>query len=301
MSNYLSLDIGGMSVKYGVLTEKGVLETSGAFPLSTQESGSQTLLDVVKELVLDYKDKYDLKGVGIATAGIVDQKKGIVLEGGAHFPGYSGTNWVEYIQKECGLPASVENDVNALALGEYWQGAAKDKKLVYVLAMGTGIGGALLYEGKLIHGASYSTGEVGYAHMGEKARWEDVASTGALVQQVAEAKGIDPKLLTGQEIFARAQDGDKVAKAVIGTMVSRWAEGIANICYMVNPEQIIIGGAVAAQEEYLRPLLEAKLRVLLIPMVYEATEFTFIQIDNRTALLGALYNFLQRENLKIEK
>lgn len=294
MSNYLSLDIGGMSIKYGVFTGEGALETSGAFPLFSQESGAETLLHAVKELVLDYKERYKLQGVAMATAGIVNQEEGVVLVGGPHFPGYSGTNWTEFMQKECGLPAAVENDVNALALGEYWQGAAKDKDLVYVLAMGTGIGGALLYKGQLIHGASYSTGEVGYAHMGEKARWEDVASTGALVQQVAAAQNVDPKLLSGQEIFDRAQDGDKIAKGALDTMLARWAEGIANICYMVNPEQIILGGAVAAQEAYLKPLLEKQLQGILLPLVYEATELTFVHIDDKTALLGALYNFLQK-------
>lgn len=291
---YVCLDIGGMSIKYGVLTEKGALVTSGAFPLYAKECGAQPLLLAVKQIVLEQKAQYPVAGVAIATAGIVDADKGIVLVGGAHFPGYSGTNWPAFIEKECGLPCAVENDVNALALGEYWQGAAQGTKLSYMLAMGTGIGGALLLEGKLIHGAAWSTGEVGYAHMGEEERWEDVASTGALVQQVAAKKNLPLEQVDGKQIFAWAQQGDAVAAGAIEAMVERWAEGIFNICYLVNPQQIILGGAIAAQEAYLRPLLLAKLKTKLLPSIYASTDIVFTKLEGRTALLGALYNFLQR-------
>lgn len=291
---YVCLDIGGMSIKYGVLTKEGALVTSGAFPLYAQTSGTKALLAAVKQIVLEQKAQYPLAGVAIATAGIVDADKGSVLVGGAHFPGYSGTNWIEFMQRECGLPCAVENDVNALALGEYWQGAARGKKISYLLAMGTGIGGALLLEGKLMHGGSWSTGEVGYAHMGEENRWEDVASTGALVQQVAAKKNLPLEQVDGKKIFAWAREGDQASIQAIDKMVERWAEGIFNICYMVNPQQIILGGAIAAQKDYLKPLLLSKLQARLLPSLYASTEIVFTKLEGRTALLGALYNFLQR-------
>ncbi len=295
MTYYVAIDIGGMSIKHGILTQKGALVTSGAFVLSTQECGVEKLLKAVVSIVENYQRGYSLSGIALATAGVVDVASGKIIFGGQHFPGYSGTDWISYLGQRFNLPVTVENDVNALALGEYWQGAAQGKELVYVLAMGTGIGGALMHKGKLIHGASWSTGEVGCGHMGEKENWEDVASTKALVEQVAQAQGISPKALKGEDIFAQALKGDEECQAALDILIERWAEGIANICYIVNPQQIILGGAVTVQEEYLKPLLLARLKQRLAPPLYAATEITFSALENRGILLGALYNFLEKQ------
>jgi len=297
MANYVCMDIGGMSIKHGVATNDGVLLTSGATHMIMAEVDLQTMLNQLEAIVLDYKKKYRLSGVAIATAGMVDTAKGIIIYSGAHFPEhFTGTNLKKYIEEKCKLTCTVENDVNAAALGEYWLGSAQTKDLIFCITIGTGIGGALLYKGKLIHGAAQCTGEVGYTFMGEKNRWEDVASTAALIRQVTFDKHAAKGSITGEVIFALAKDGDPTAINALQELTERLAIGIANICYTVNPELIVLGGGITAQKAYLEPLINKRLAELLIEPLRKNTNLVFATLGNKAGMLGALYFFMQEQS-----
>jgi predicted NBD/HSP70 family sugar kinase len=297
MANYVCMDIGGMSIKHGVATNDGVLLTSGATHMIMAEVDLQTMLNQLETIVLDYKKKYRLSGVAIATAGMVDTAKGIIIYSGAHFPKhFTGTNLKKYIEEKCKLTCTVENDVNAAALGEYWLGSAQTKDLIFCITIGTGIGGALLYKGKLIHGAAQCTGEVGYTFMGEKDRWEDVASTAALIRQVTLDKHAAKGSITGEVIFALAKDGDPTAINALQELTERLAIGIANICYTVNPELIVLGGGITAQKAYLEPLIDKRLSELLIEPLRKNTKLVFATLGNKAGMLGALYFFMQEQS-----
>jgi len=296
MANYVCMDLGGMSIKHGVANGDGQLLTSGATPMIMSEVKLKTLLDQLVTIILDYKKQYKLSGVGIATAGMVDTAKGTIVYSGSHFPvGYTGTNVKKYIEDNCKLSCTVENDVNAAALGEYWLGSAQRKKLIFCITIGTGIGGALLYKGKLIHGSGQCTGEVGYTFMGEKNRWEDVASTAALLQQVSADKQLAKGKLTGEEVFALAAQEDPVAMNALDQLVERLAIGISNICYIINPELIVLGGGIAAQKEYLEPRLNKRLGELLIEPIRKNTKLVFATLGNKAGMLGALYFYLEEQ------
>ena len=295
MKRYMCFDIGGTSVKFGVAGESGALLHKGEIPNVITQKGVDGLVESLASVMEQYQQEYRLYGIAVSTAGVVDPEKGLILYAPKYFPGYPGTALGERLEKRCGLPCTVENDVNAAALGEYWLGAGQGAKSLFCITVGTGIGGCALLDGRVLHGAACFGGEAGLQHITPGSTWEEMASTRALVRNVAEAKGIPENALDGRKIFALAQGGDEEAAAAIARQMDDLATGIANICYILNPERIIVGGGIAAQEAYLYPLLDTALRDKLLPLVYEKLTLRFAALQNDAGMLGALYNFLMRQ------
>ena len=296
--NYLCLDIGGTSVKYGVADEKGCLLLKGETPNVIMQKCVKSFVESLASLADLYRQEYDLQGIAVSTAGVVDPEQGMILYAPKYFPGYPGTNLQELLEEQTGLPCTVENDVNAAALGEYWLGAGRGAKSLFCITVGTGIGGCAILDGKVIHGASCSAGEAGLQHIRPEGTWEEIASTSALIRNVAEAKQVPEAELDGRIIFAMAQQGDADAAVAIAKQMDDIAVGIANICYILNPERIIVGGGIAAQEKYLYPILDGALRKNLLPLVYDHLTLRFALLKNDAGMIGALCNFLMRNKEK---
>ena len=294
MMHYMCFDIGGTSIKYGVADEKGNLLLKGESPNEIQTKGVNGFIGSLVSLTERYKKEYDLQGIAVSTAGVVDLNRGVILYAPKYFPGYPGTALGERLEERCGLPCTVENDVNAAALGEYWLGAGQGAKSLFCITVGTGIGGCVVLDGRVIHGAAFCAGEAGLQHVSPEGTWEEMASTRALIRNVAKAKGLPETELDGKKVFAMAQSGDADATAVIEKQMDDLAAGLANICYILNPERIIVGGGIAAQEAYLYPKLDAALRKRLLPLIYERLKLRFAALKNDAGLIGALYNFLLR-------
>ena len=295
MKHYMCFDIGGTSVKFGVAGENGALLQKGEIPNVITQKGVDGLIESLASVAEQYRQEYSLRGIAVSTAGVVDPEKGVILYAPKYFPGYPGTVLRERLEKRGGLPCAVENDVNAAALGEYWLGAGQGAKSLFCITVGTGIGGCALLDGRVIHGAACFGGEAGLQHITPDSTWEEMASTRALIRNVAKAKEISEDALDGRKIFALAQDGDEDAAAAIVRQMDDLATGIANICYILNPERIIVGGGIAAQETYLYPLLDKALRGKLFPLVYKRLELRFASLKNDAGMIGALYNFLMRQ------
>ena len=295
MKHYMCFDIGGTSVKFGVAGENGALLQKNEIPNVITQKGVDGLVESLASITEQYRKEYSLRWIAVSTAGVVDPEKGLILYAPKYFPGYPGTALGERLEKRCGLPCTVENDVNAAALGEYWLGAGQGTKSLFCITVGTGIGGCAMLDGRVIHGVACFGGEAGLQHITPDSTWEEMASTRALIRNVAAAKGIPETALDGRKIFALAQGGDEEAAAAIARQMDDLATGIANICYILNPERIIVGGGIAAQETYLYPLLDAALREKLFPLVYEKLTLRFTALQNDAGMLGALYNLLQRQ------
>ena len=295
MKHYMCFDIGGTSVKFGVAGENGALLQKNEIPNVITQKGVDGLVESLASVTEQCQKEYSLRGIAVSTAGVVDPEKGLILYAPKYFPGYPGTALGERLEKRCDLPCTVENDVNAAAQGEYWLGAGQGAKSLFCITVGTGIGGCALLDGRVIHGAACFGGEAGLQHITPDSTWEEMASTRALIRNVAAAKGIPETALDGRKIFALALGGDEEAAAAIARQMDDLATGIANICYILNPERIIVGGGIAAQEAYLYPLLDTALRDKLFPLVYEKLTLRFAALQNDAGMLGALYNLLQRQ------
>ena len=294
MKNYVAIDIGGTAIKYGLTDAQGNFTAKKNRPTLAREEGGAGIVRKVVEIVRQYQAEMPIAGVAIDTAGIVNPVTGeIVFAGETSFPGYSGTPLGKLVREACGVPCVVENDVNAAALGEYWQGAAKGASSAFMMTVGTGIGGCFILEGKAWHGAGFSAGEAGFMCLhGEQRIFEEAASTRAMLVEAAASHNVSPAELTGEQVFAWALAGDADAVLAIEHMVDNLAEGIANIYCLLNPEVFVLGGGVMAQQDYLRPRLEQRLEALVVPAMRTSTRLEFARLGNDAGMVGALYSLL---------
>ena len=294
MKNYVAIDIGGTAIKYGLTDAQGNFTAKKNRPTLAREEGGAGIVRKVVEIVRQYQTEMPIAGVAIDTAGIVNPVTGeIVFAGETSFPGYSGTPLGKLVREACGVPCVVENDVNAAALGEYWQGAAKGASSAFMMTVGTGIGGCFILEGKAWHGAGFSAGEAGFMRLhGEQRIFEEAASTRAMLVEAAASHNVSPAELTGEQVFAWALAGDADAVLAIEHMVDNLAEGIANIYCLLNPEVFVLGGGVMAQQDYLRPRLEQRLEALVVPAMRTSTRLEFARLGNDAGMVGALYSLL---------
>lgn len=294
MSYYACFDIGGTAIKYGLADGRGQFLTTGEVPTEVQTKGVDQIVAKLQGVINEYRQRREVVGVAVATAGMVEPVSGTIACAGNNFPGYTGFPLGGAITQATGLACSVANDVNAFGLGEYWLGSGRGSVGLVCLTFGTGIGGCMLFDGKLIQGSSFSAGEVGYQRIDGESTWEEQASVSALIKKVATAKRVPVATLDGRQIFHLAKAGDKAVVPILQDMVEAWAVGIANICYILNPDRVIVGGGIMAEQAYLEPLLREALKDKLIPYVYDKTQVVFSTMGSKAILAGALYNFLQR-------
>lgn len=300
MSNYVAFDIGGSGVKYAVISEEAVIIEKGSFKTPHSEDGKtdfNDLIENIKNISLSFKEKYKLLGVALSAPGAVNNKSGFI-GGASAVPYIHGPNVKEILEKATGLKVAMENDANCAALAEVWNGAAKGCKDVLFVVSGTGIGGAVIVDGKLHTGPNLFGGEFGYmiseADFENKKfhTWSDVGSTSAIVRKTAELKGISPSELDGKKVFELADAGDKDAKFAVNRYFENTAKFIFNLQYAFDPEVVVIGGAISAREDLIEKI-EEKLSIMCnsidIAGIYPKVKVC--KFFNDSNLLGAVYNF----------
>ena len=294
MKRFICIDIGGTSIKYGLSNEMGQFMHKDSMDTEALEKGGHGILEKIRNISKYYIKNNDIEGICISTAGMVDPKEGkIVYALESLIPEYTGMEIKKAVEKEFKIKCEVENDVNCAGLGETWLGAGKNAKSAVCLTVGTGIGGCIILNGKLVHGFSNSAGEVGYMNLNGES-FQNLASTTTLVKRVAEIKKIHQKDLNGKIIFDMAKNNDKDCLNEIDNMVKSLATGIANICYVINPEVVILGGGIMAQEEFLKSRIDKALKEILVARIYENTKLEFAKRQNDAGMIGALYNFLSQ-------
>ena len=298
MMYYICIDIGGTSIKYGVLSDKGEIFIDGTVSTKVTEKENFILSDVKKLIrnILDEYRNYEIKGICVSTAGVVNPEKGEIAYAGPTIPKYTGTKIKEELEKEFSISCEVENDVNCAGLGEYWKGAGKGSKSMVCLTIGTGIGGSVILDGKLLNGIGYTAGEIGYMDV-NGSYIQNIASSKYLVEKVQKKKeekeGITDAI-TGVDIFELAKRGDEICIAGINEIISNLAVGVRNIIYLLNPEVIVIGGGITAQKEYLEEKIRKEVNDGMISDMFRKTRIELAQQGNQAGLLGALYNFLNK-------
>lgn len=303
MAYFLAIDIGGLSVKYGVIDREGTLYEKGSFP--SEREDFKLFLEPLVSCVNQLKEKYEIQGIAISSPGAVDTEKGIV-HGGSALPCIHEKDFRQIFMEHCGLPIAIENDANCAALGEVWKGAAKDNQDVAFVICGTGIGGALVKDRKIHKGANHHGGEFGYmiTHLekvGDELKWvnwSEAASPGNMARYASVQKGLAPDALNAKEIYALREQGDKVAAEAIERMNLELAKGIYNIQYTYDPEKIIIGGAFSARTQLKGELDEMISRIVKAkPIGKVVPQIALCTYQGEANLIGALYHYLQENDL----
>lgn len=300
MKNYIVFDIGGSSVKWSVINNKGVILISGKIAIAETIEG---FFEELSNKVNNLKEEYTLQGIALSAPGAVDNETGII-GGMSALPYIHGPNFKEILNKMTGLQAEIENDANCAALGESWVGSAKDVSDAVFIVCGTGIGGAIIKDKRIHSGANKHGGEFGYCIVdfdseskSKYAYWSEMGSTVALARNIAKRKKISESDMDGLKAFKLFDEGDEVAKEEVDKYYTYMAIGIYNMQYIYDPEVIVLGGAISEREGYIESINEklndimsnnrlGKIRPKLRTCMY----------GNNANKLGALYNFLQRQD-----
>ena len=279
---YLGVDIGGTAVKLGLVDDTGrVLRRAER---SVSFDGYKTpILDTVQAAIRDFLGSHDvpkLEGIGVSATGQIDSRRGVVAGTCGNFPGWIGVDIKGTLEREFGLPVTVANDANCMVLGEVWVGAAKGYTDVIGVTLGTGVGGGIITGGRLLEGAR-----------GLGGCYERYAATTALVRG-AQKMGLDAP--DGRAIFEAAAAGNARTLAVLNDWISEIAQGLAGLVHIFNPQLILIGGGVSAQQELLIDPLAAQVCKSVMPAFTEGLEIKAAALQNDAGLVGAVYYF--REN-----
>lgn len=291
---FISIDIGGTFIKYGLIDENAVIKEKNELATEAYKGGEQILEKVLK-IIENYTKNHKIEGVAISTAGMVDKKNGSIRYASNLIPNYTGINFKKPIKEQFGLDCAVENDVNCAGLGEYISGAGKDSKIALILTIGTGIGGCAVINGEVYQGVSGSALEVGYMKIGNK-DLQDLGSAKTLVEKVAKEKNESVDDWDGKKIFYLAKKSDPICTKAIDEMCEAIAIGIANISYVLNPDTVILGGGIMSQEDYLYGIIDTKLRAYLKEPIYEQISLKFAKNQNSAGMIGAFYNYKQEYN-----
>lgn len=290
MKTYVAIDIGGTMIKYGLISEEGhILEKH--MMATEAEQGGPGIMSKVMTIIDYFNANHTLSGICLSSAGMVNPDKGEIFFSGPTIPNYAGTQFKSVLEQKYRIPCEIENDVNCAGLAEVVSGSAKRSKVTLCLTIGTGIGGCLLTESDVFHGYSNSACEIGYLPMGE-ANFQELASTTTLVRSVAEAHSENVSDWNGYRVFEEAKKGNSICITEIDRMVDYLGRGIATICYVVNPQTVVLGGGIMGQKEYLKEKIEESINRHLLSSLAEKTTLVFAHYENDAGMLGAFYHFM---------
>ena len=276
----IGVDIGGMSMKCGLVNEKGQVLDTVIVPTTCGDPYEKTIGDLVKGIkeLIDKNHLYhdDINGIGIGVPGAVNSSKGTV-DSSANLK-WEGVPLRDLVQEGTGIQTRLTNDANAAALGEARFGFKWKYPNVVMLTLGTGVGGGLIIDGKLFEGNQGKGAELGHITLvmdgeecgcGRRGCAEAYASASALMRQTKRAmeKNKDTLLwklaegdinkVNGKIPFDAAKEGDKVANEVIDTYVKYLGETILNYNNIFRPNAFILSGGIAKQGDYLINKLKA--------------------------------------------
>lgn len=283
----LVFDIGGTSIKYGICENNVLIETN-EHPTEAAKGGRHIMNTIIR-LAGQYSG---FQAIGISTAGQVNTEDGSIIYSNDNIPNYTGTEMKKELEAHFHVPVAVENDVNSAALGEAVYGAGKNIKSFLCLTYGTGVGGAIIQDGKVYHGSSFSAGEFGgiVTHGSQKLAgshifdgcYERFASTTALVKT---ASALDPALSNGRLIF------ENISRPEVRELVDQWIDeiilGLATLTHIFNPSCIVLGGGIMVQP-YILDEIHKRFPKHIMPS-FAHVSIKAAELGNSAGMLGAYH------------
>lgn len=289
---YLIFDIGGTSIKYAKMNQRGEILDRGQFKTEKQD---MTLF--CQNLYEKIESCQDLQGVGISYPGIVDSEKRQIMHAAA-LPCLDGY-LINEVLSDCHVPISIENDAKCAALAELWQGSLKGCSSALVMVLGTGIGGAIIQNGKLYKGRHFKAGEFGSFLCVQDIQKQEAVSLGkelsatGLIYQIAKALHLPPD---GPCIFEKIQQKDPIAYSIFMNYCLSLTKEIFNIDYILDLEKVSIGGGISVQPILIETLNQCfqqwREKYRDDPYDLEIVACTHHHDAN---LIGALYHHLNQE------
>ena len=299
------IDVGGTTIKCGLLNTEGNLLDKWEIPTRLEENGIYILPDIAETInrKLDERGltKNEIEGIGLDIPGPVNEDGVCMLAVNLH---WGKVNIVREMEKLTGIRTRAVNDANAAALGECWKGGGAGHKNLIMVTLGTGIGGGIVVEGKVIAGAHGSGGEIGHVHVTEELTEPCNCGNVGCLEQVASATGIvllakmqlekdkdTPSMLRGKQLTAKdvwdaVKAGDEVADAVAEKFGLYLGRALAGFASVTDPEIYVIGGGVSKAGPVILEYVQKYYRQYAFPGCKDAS-FALATLGNDAGIYGA--------------
>jgi glucokinase len=317
----VGVDIGGTGIKIALITPDGelVAKTQEPTPLASGEDGIlQHTADMTRRLLQQHG--YSLEqagGIGVGVPGPIDPEHGIVQQA-VNLHWRKPVPLKAKLQSLTGLLVEVDNDANTAALGEMWQGSGQGAKDLILLTLGTGIGGGVILNGKIVHGINGVGGEIGHITMtagsgslcncGKTGCLETYSSATALIREgrLAALNGASPTLaatlkskgeLQAKDVLDAAKEGDTTALVIVDQAAMYLGLALSHLGMVLNPARIILGGGVAHAGDFLfTRIRDSFSRFIPFPYVVESTQILPATLGNDAGVYGAGWLIRSRMN-----
>lgn len=311
---YLVLDVGGTFIKHALMNEDGEILEKGKTRTPIKEGqGVSDFVEAIGSIYDSYKGNDMLSGMAFSLPGQIDVENGIVYGGGA-LRYMHEVHLRELLQERCHVNIAMENDGKCAALAEVWKGNAKDVDDACVMVVGTGIGGGIIHNRKVLHGKRMLAGELSFS-VDDMARsdlpkvetienmetFEAIgrmpfyfaakSSTGALCYWFSKKKGLALEDVSGEMIYELMEKGDEDAKEALEDVYFYLAKKCCNLYLAFDPEVILIGGGISTDPRFIEGIRRYVDKIKKLSIVYNEIKIDVCKFRNDSNLLGALYNY----------
>ena len=309
---FVGLDVGGTSMKAGVVDDAGRPLSGVALPTEAhrgQEFGLERMCETIRAAVKQAGLTMEqIAAVGVATPGLMDIPGGLILDP-MNLKPWRNVPVKRHIQETFGLPTAFQNDANAAAYGEFWAGAGRGVRSMVLFTLGTGVGGGVIVGGNIIEGEHSHGAEVGHIKIemtnprececGRFGCLEAYASATAVVKRTHEALADDGgrsslhnllrsgKELTSREVFAASDAGDELAGRIVEETALYLAIGAMNLMHVIDPDLIVFGGGMIAAGNGFLERIRAHVRRIAFVAPAERTRIVYAQLGADAGFIGA--------------
>jgi len=280
----IGIDLGGTAIKLGRFSEDGKCEQSLTVPTpqpATPEAVIQALVTAIKPL-----RTAAVKGIGVGTPVPTDAA-GKIARIAINLVDWNDIPLAELLETKTGLPTIIANDANCAALGEAWLGAGRNFRDLILLTLGTGVGGAIILDGKLFTGHQGAAGELGLISLNPEGPKCNSGNNGSLeqyisVQAIRRVTGLEPL-----ELGELAEKGDSKALEFWQSYGKILGVGLASLIYVLTPEAIIIGGGISASAKFFFPAVLAEIEQRVLPISRTGLQLLLAELGNQAGMVGA--------------
>ena len=304
MEYAIGIDLGGTSIKYALVDKAGNSFFEGKLPSFASVSAAKVMEQLIKAATLlkdeAAKQDWNVLGIGLGTPGIVDETNRIVLGGAENIIGWENIDVASLMEKQMSLPVVVGNDANLMGLGETKYGAGRGCTHVEFLTVGTGIGGAVIIDGKLFNGYANRGTELGHVPLiangehcacGAVGCLEYYASTSALTRRLsilAKEQNLSFDTEINGELIVRLYHEDfPLAVECMNEHFYYLGRGIAGFVNIFSPQRIVIGGGVAESGSFYLEKIRAVFKKHVIADCALNTKIVAAELGNKAGLIGA--------------
>ncbi|MGF3075565.1 ROK family glucokinase [Facklamia sp. P12955] len=322
MKKIIGIDLGGTSAKMAIISQKGQIIEKWSIPTMTQNKGQKIVPSIIESIQNKLEERQevaeDYLGIGMGSPGTI-------LEDGSVKGAYN-LNWVHphpvksQFERAINLPFMIINDANSAALGELWQGAGKGCSDLAMLTLGTGVGGGIICQNRLIKGASGSAGEIGHITVDFTDRFPCSCGKKGCLEAIASAKGLNnlgqllakdyqgqsslyqmfqaSQVVEAEDLMVAVKANDDFALEIFENFSKYIGLACSYLANILNPQQIVIGGGISKAGDSLKESIEKQYQKFVFQPIKDQTQISLAELGNDAGILGAAYLILVKESRK---